>query len=322
MNLANLKPIQELLAKPNLNVLILTHANPDLDAIGSSLALGLALDELNISNRIVIDQSCTLDYQFLPQVQQKIKLDLEWNADINTVFCIDTANFERLNHVDFVRNNRDNVVVVNIDHHISNTNYGDLNLIEDVSAVGELLFNFFQELNIPVNNAMAQCLYTSIIADTGCFRYINATADTFLVAAKLIQLGANNCKLAQAVFESKKYSIFEVYKIALNNLTVDNDLGFAYTFLPYSQEDFGQEVIDFIRVIKDVNVFLVFRQYQDNLIRISLRSKDNIDIAKFANIFDGGGHKAAAGIKLKGDLHAVQDKVISALKSYLHQYYK
>lgn len=310
--------IKACLLKPrNTPILILTHFSPDLDAIASSFALSLALDQLHIPNQVLLEAT-DVAYQFLPG-WTKISFLNQLPEHVETIVCLDTASLERLHHSDFIRLRRVDLTLINIDHHLSNTQYGDINLIEDSSSLGEILFHFFQEFNWKISVDIADCLYASILSDTGGFRYVNVTAQTMACVSQLIQYGAHQSQLAQSVFESKRIEVFQTIKLALDHLVVDWDYGFAYTYLPQSDFDFGQDVIDFIRVLDKIHVFLVFREYPDRLIRISLRSKSDFDVSHFAGYFGGGGHKAAAGIKLKATLPEAIEKVISKLKEVKHK---
>lgn len=317
MNQLIFKSLQEAVTCADAQLLIVTHCNPDFDAVASSLAFSLLLDRMHISNHLIIDLNAIEPYLGLPG---SAKLNAVPDLDIiNTVICLDTATPDRIYDQGFIKANRSQIKLINIDHHITNTNFGDINLIEDTSSVGELLFNLFNQLNWPIDSEIANCLYTSILSDTGGFRFANVTESTLKAAGELIQAGAENCKLAQMVFENKKYDVFKCIRIALDNLVVNWDLGFAYTTLPPCDEDYGQEVIDFIRVLERINVFLVFRDSFDHLVRISIRSKNKFDVSDFAGYFGGGGHKAAAGIKLRGEIYQVTDKVITRLMAILAQ---
>jgi len=308
--------IKNCLFKPRQTpIIILTHFSPDLDAIASSFALSLALDQLHIPNLVFLEAT-DVSYTFLPGASKITSLN-QLPEQFEVVVCLDTATLERLHFSDSIRLKRVDLTVINIDHHLSNSRYGDFNLIEDASSIGEILFYLFKLFSVQMTADIADCLYTSILSDTGGFRYVNVTAKTMNCVSKLIEFGAHHVALAQSVFESKRIEVFQTIKLALDHLVIDWEYGFAYTYLDQSEFDFGQDVIDFIRTLDKIFVFLVFREYPDRLIRISLRSKGQFDVSKFAGYFSGGGHKAAAGIKLKGTMPDAIEKVISKLKEVM-----
>jgi len=298
--------------------LILTHSNPDGDAVASSIALSLMLKTLNIANDVLFDNKGIDAFKFLPGFNT-ISYQIKELSLYKVVIALDTAHPDRLFIPDVFRSNSQFSVNINLDHHMSNTQFAKINLVEDISSIGELLYRLFTEFQWAITPEIAGCLYASILSDTGGFRYANTTAQTLQIASELINLGADNVLLAKHTFESKPFEIFKMIQLALDNLVVNWDLGFCYTVLPKINSDYGQEIIDFIRQLDKINICIVFREYDDRLVRISLRSKNKFDVARFASQFEGGGHKAAAGIKMKGTLAEAVSKVIYQLQTQLIQ---
>jgi phosphoesterase RecJ-like protein len=288
----------------------------DVDAIGSVLALSKQLEKLKIPHKICVEERSKKEFSFLPGAE-KLITEISDKDDFDTAIILDTATFKRITHYEFIEANRKSLFVINIDHHQDNKQYGDINIIKESSSVGEALFEVFKAFEWEIDVDTANCLYAAIIGDTGGFRYNNVTKETMRIAAELVALGAKNYYLSQQVFEHKEFEVFDMIRIALNNLVINWELGFAYTYLPESTEDYGHEVIDFIRMLKNIDVFLVFRKRPENLVQISLRSKYKFDVSQFAKQFNGGGHKHAAAIRANDTLEKTINNVITKLSENL-----
>ncbi len=298
-----------------IKALLVTHTTPDLDAVGSVLALSRLLQQKNILHKVSLDKGNYFTYNFLPGVD---KLEtFSFYDDFNTIIALDSATLERIQEKDMILKNRDKLTIINIDHHQDNTLFGDINIIEDISSVGELIFSLCEEFHWPIDEMMAYNIYASIIGDTGRFLYSNFTAKTLQVAEKCLERGFNYAELNQLVFENKKFDYFKIIRTGLENLKINWQKAYAYTYIADNDLDYGHELIDFIRKLEKIEVFIVFRKWQKGLIKISLRSKSHFDVAKFSAKFNGGGHKCAAGITIKGSLTEIMEKVIGELEKAL-----
>lgn len=295
-----------------MRALLVTHVTPDYDAFCSVLAFSRILKRYDIPYYLSVDKSKIAPYSFVVGFDELQEFDPSW--DYNTVFIFDTPTFERTVEKDYLLKNRANYRLINIDHHLDNEITGDFNLVEERSSVGELLFFIFREVGWEIDYNIAANIFCSLLGDTGGFHFNNVTADTFLVANECIKHGVNSYFFNELIFENKKFEFFEVIKNSLVNLQINWELGYAYTYVLDDNPDYGHEIIDFIRKLEKIEVFLVFRKWKDSVTKISLRSKHVFDVAEFSHQFNGGGHKRAAGINIDVPVDEAIEIVISALK--------
>ncbi|MFA5879777.1 MAG: DHHA1 domain-containing protein [Candidatus Margulisiibacteriota bacterium] len=301
--------------KFSMKALLLAHVTPDYDALGSLLAFAKILKRYNIPYHIAVDAARIASYAFLHGFNELQEFDPNW--EFNTVFMFDTPTFERTVVKDYLLQNRAKFQLINIDHHLDNVIDGDFNLVEERSSVGELLYFICQANGWEVDYEMATNIFCSMVGDTGGFRFNNTTADTFFVANECVKLGVKSYVFNELIFENKKPEFFEVIKNSLVNLKINWNSGYAYTFVLDDNPDYGHEIIDFIRKLEKIEVFLVFRKWKDNITKISLRSKHNFDVAAFSHQFNGGGHTKAAGINLENTLDEAIEIIIPALEKEL-----
>lgn len=303
-------------------ICIVGHVRPDGDCIGSELGLALALrhqgkkvvcwNEDEMPRKLAFLDPDTLLQK--PRPGQKF----------DCVIATDCASFERLGTVGPCIQQRK--LFINIDHHPSNTRYGDVNWISAKEAsTGELIFRLLQSANWPVTPAIANCLFTAISTDTGSFQYASARPATYYAGGKLVERGADLAKVCHEVYQSYPLSRVRLLKHVFNHFRLTHDDQIAYFWLKRSDytrtgaiPDESEGLIDHIRAIEPVVVACLFEEIDTDLIRISLRSKsEQINVNEIARQFGGGGHSAAAGARLAGTPLSVQRRVINALKKAL-----
>ncbi len=211
---------------------------------------------------------------------------------------------------------------INLDHHVTNEGYGDLNYIDAKSpATGQILFELFRGQDLPFTEAMADNLFAAISTDTGSFQYPNTTARTYEIGAELIKAGVNVGELSQKMYESYPRRRLELLRALLNVLrftSQDRVASFALSAETSKnlgiQADDTEGLIDYIRSIQGVVAAAFFEEIGDGRVRVSLRSKSpKIDVSKVCGQFGGGGHILAAGARVKGSLAEVQEKVLHAI---------
>ena len=304
-------------------ICIVGHVRPDGDCIGSQLALALALrnagKDVVCWNEDVIPQK----YAFMDpdKVMQKPKRDQVFDCVIAT----DCATEERLGTV--VKRTEDRKVFINIDHHQSNTRYGDLNWISAREAsTGELIFRLLKIAGWPITPQIADCLFTAVSTDTGSFQYSTTKPLTYHTAGELVKLGANLSVICNQVYQSFPLPRVRLLKHMYNNFRLTHDDQIAYFWL--KKKDFvrtgadrsdTEGLIDHIRAIEPVVLACIFEEVEPDVTRISLRSKSkDVDVNKIAGLFGGGGHSAASGARIVGKPLSVQRRVIGALKKALN----
>ena len=288
-------------------ILIVTHQDPDLDAIGSCLALHFYLESLSIPHTISVLDSLAPSLSFLPDIHC-IHNSFPDLTSIDTLIVLDCSDISRVKGYEALDLAQFNTVI-NIDHHPDNTLFGTVNIMEPLSSVGEMLYHLFRSLNWKISSSAATALYAAIIFDTGRFLFSNVTSETLSAASELVSSGADSYSIPQQLYETKSKDTFDLIQYALKNLIVSEDYGYAHTSLPSSMAQIDYKVIDLIRQLGGPEIFFVAQELDSSKVKINLRSKSDFDVSLFSKQFGGGGHKKASGILMQGSL----DKVVSSL---------
>jgi phosphoesterase RecJ-like protein len=220
-------------------------------------------------------------------------------------------------------------LLINIDHHESNTRYGELNWVSDREpSTGELIFRLLKTAKWPITKPIADCLFTAVSTDTGSFQYSTTRPGTYHVAGELVNRGANLAKICEEVYQSYPVSRARLLRHIYSNFKLTHKDQIAYFWL--KKADFARTgadssdtegLIDHIRAIAPVVVACVFEEIEPKLTRISLRSKNSkVNVNEIAAQFGGGGHPAAAGARIPGTPLSVQRQVIAAVKIALNSH--
>ena len=329
------KPIN--LIKASKNILILTHKNPDGDAVGSVLGLGMALDELNKNNDIILKDKIPKVLEFLPG-REKIKYaedlagnliesDLE-NCNYDLVILADCAELERtgIEEINKIVESAKNLLI--IDHHpereIASENFNIAKIVNPKSSsAAEMLFELFTEMEIKINKNIAQCLLTGIFTDTGGFQHSNVSPRTLEVAAELMKKGPRINKIAQNIFNSKSIPAIKIWGRALARIETDSENGMSASYIDKDDlKECGASygdlsgIANIINTISDSKFSLLLTEYEDQKIRGSLRSEEykGVDVSKIAHDFGGGGHRLASGFELKGTVKESLEFIYGKLK--------
>jgi bifunctional oligoribonuclease and PAP phosphatase NrnA len=308
--------------KKSRRLCVVGHIRPDGDCIGSQLAVTLALralgkDVVCWNQDPVPDKYAFLDPDKLVQTPRR-------GQQFDTVIATDCASYERLGKTGKAILQRK--LLINIDHHLSNTKYGDMNWISAREASsGELIYRLLKVAGWKITPQIADCLFTAVSTDTGSFQYATTKPVTYHTAGELVALGANLEQICDEVYQSYPLSRVRLLQHVYNKFRLAHDNQIAYLWL--KQKDFSRTgadrsetegLIDHIRAIAPVVVAVVFEELEPNVTRISLRSKDTkINVNDIAKIFGGGGHSAAAGARIVGPSLSTQRRVIAAVKKAL-----
>lgn len=302
---------------------VISHVRPDGDALGCTLAMGLCLRQLGKDVQMWNDDGCIERFHFLPGADLLRQPPTE-PEEFDVVIMLDTAVKDRGGRC--VRAVKNAGLWINMDHHVSNPRYGDLNFIDTASpATGQILFELFRAGDLPLTYEMADNLFVAISTDTGSFQYPNTTARTYEIGAELVRLGVNVGTLSQRLYESHPRRRIELLKAMLNVLRFtsgDRVASFALS-LAIAREvgakpDDTEGLIDHIRSTEGVVVAAFFEEMEGGLVRVSLRSKDpRADVCAIASAFGGGGHTLAAGLRTRGTLAEVQEKILQAIHDKL-----
>lgn len=302
---------------------IVGHIRPDGDCVGSQLGLALALKgegkKVTVWNEDPMPQKLAfLDPDHLFQKPKR-------GQKFDCVIATDCASFERLGTAGANINNRKQFI--NIDHHASNTRYGDLNWVSPREpSSGELIFRLVKVAKWPITKEIADCLFTAVSTDTGSFQYPTTRPGTFHVGAELVTRGADLAKICDEVYQSYPLSRARLLKHVYSRFRLTHNNQIAYFWLKKAdfartgaEADDSEGLIDHIRAIAPVEVACLFEEIEPELTRISLRSKnEKVNVNEIAAEFGGGGHKAAAGARIPGKPLSIQRKVIAAVKRSLN----
>ena len=298
---------------------VLSHVRPDGDALGSQIAMGLALQKLGKKIKVWNEEGLLEKFSFLPG-GELVSFPPNEPENFDVVLALDTATRQRLG---------DNVLAavgsakvwINIDHHPSNPRYGDLVHIDPIApATGQILFELLQSQDLPLDESIAENLFAAISTDTGSFQYQNTTARTFEIAADILRCGIKVGALSQKLYESYPRRRIELLRVLLDRMRFDADGKVASFSLPLATanelgvipED-NEGLIDHLRAIQGVIIAIFFEELEDSKVRVSMRSKDErADVCAICVSFKGGGHKLAAGARVPGALDDVAKRVTEA----------
>ena len=298
---------------------VLSHVRPDGDALGSQLALALSLQLLGKDVTVWNEDGLLEKYDFLPG-GARLTQPPSAPQDFDVAIALDTATQNRLGTAgESVRHAK---TWINIDHHPSNPGYGDLVHIDPTSpATGQILFELIQDQQLPMDPAIAENLFVAISTDTGSFQYPNTTARTFEIGAELVRGGVNVGRISQLLYENYPRRRAELLRELLGTMRFEANgriASFSLSLkvaaaLGVRPED-NEGLIDHLRAIRGVIVAVFFEELAEGKVRVSMRSKnEEIDVSAICQKFDGGGHKLAAGARVRGTLVEVEQKILEAI---------
>ncbi len=295
------------------NIVIVTHESPDGDAVGSTLAMKLMLKELGKDADVIIPEYSKM-YKFLP-LAEEIKETSEVKK-YDLAISLDCATLKRLMGAEYFENAKRTIV---IDHHGSNNMYGDLNYVNPVSpACCEILASIAEYFEIPISRNLGTCIMTGIITDTGGFRHIGITPDTFEYTAELIRLGVDVPDIYKRTLRTKTKANFELTKRVIDRLELLENGKISFTYITIQDEiEVNSEpgdhegLVDIGKDIEGVKVSVFLRQKNDaeNVYKVSLRSEDGINVSDICLVFGGGGHARAAGATIRRKFRRSKRKI-------------
>ena len=301
--------------KEKSSFLIVTHKNPDGDAIGSSFALYNVLRELGKTVYLEIPTKPSYIYDFLDDYNI---VEITSNSkNVEVVIALDSAELHRCGlEKDYIKDK----LLINIDHHKTNPGYGDINLIEpDAAAVGCIIYDILKTNKLPITKKTAEYLYLSILTDTGSFRYSSTTSKTFKVASELLEKGVEPWYIASNVYEREKPETYKLLSLTLNTLELhlEGKLALLYTTQEMFKKtnttaDNTESFVNFARSIRGVEVGVFLREDEPDVFKISIRSRGLVDVSEVATKFEGGGHKNAAGGTVRAPLEEAKQKILEA----------
>ncbi len=302
---------------------ITCHTSPDGDAAGSVLALYIGLKLIGKEICVLAKDPISTSYGFLPCSEVMNGEIYEIPKDTDCVVVLDCGNVERINAD--LNINEKNYVLINIDHHLSNNMYGDLNFVDtNAAAVGEIVYQMLKILGVKITKDIADCLYTSLLTDTGSFRFSNTTSVTHTIAGDLINCGVNVDKLYATIYENKTFERVKLYGAIIESMRLVHDnkicimklTSQVLATLNMTSKIDTSDALPLGMQIDTVEIVVLIKEI-DGGVKISLRSKDKIDVRKVAEKFGGGGHKKASGLSLTENIIDAENIIIKAIENEL-----
>ncbi|TMQ59970.1 MAG: bifunctional oligoribonuclease/PAP phosphatase NrnA [Candidatus Eisenbacteria bacterium] len=299
--------------------LVTAHIDPDGDAVGSCLGLKLALDHMGKTAEVVLDSPVPAALLFLPAASTIRRPD-HVQKKFDSAFVLDSSSLDRTGSVPERCLNPGAKIAV-FDHHWGNDGFGDIRLVNpEASATAELVYDVIDLLHIPISPEIAECLYAGILSDTGGFRYANTSSRTLRVAARLVERGARAPVVAEALYATKTAPSLRILGLALASLetrsggrigamTISRDM---FERAGATPED-ADGIVQYAKALAGARVGVLVQEVAPNEIRASLRSDGTVDVNEVASLFGGGGHRNAAGLRVRGDLERVRNDLYEAL---------
>lgn len=313
--------------KKSDSFLITSHVNLEGDALGSELAFMRLVKKLG-KRAVIVNEDDTPDaYKFLPGVEAIKKFrHNQPGIGFDCLVVLDCSSLKRCGEVHLL--NTKGKQVINIDHHVSNEFFGDYNWVDPkASCASEVVYQLYKKMNVPIGKDEALCMYVGIVTDTGSFRYTNTTAKLHSIVSELMKFGLD----ASFVFNRVYGDIpFDDIKLLTKILTrIKRDAGGRVAWLELLRKDIRHkhlridltdQLLNFVRLIKDVEVALLFKENLKNKgeVRVNLRSHGGLDVNSIASMFGGGGHKTASGATIKGNIKSIKTKVINKIREKLY----
>jgi phosphoesterase RecJ-like protein len=301
--------------------LITGHVSPEGDVIGSGMALALALRDRGKKAEVINRDPIPQQLLFLPHeglfTQQE---NMTQKAD--ALIVVDSGSFERTGYTRPLSI----PTVINIDHHITNPSFGTINwVVPTAVATGEMIYDLLNAMKAPITSPIATCIYTTLITETGSFRYVNTTSRALRIAGEMIEKGADPFRIATALFEANTAGRLRLLAEVLANMELSADERIAWIQVTQAQlqktgttladtEDF----VTYPRSIEKVEVAVFFREVGSEQYRISFRSQGKVDVALLAKRLGGGGHTYAAGCTRVGPWEKVKERVLASAQEAVY----
>lgn len=295
---------------------ITSHVRPDGDSMGSSLGLYWLLRALDKEPEIIMIDRVPHAYERLPGASS-IRIADSIDRPYDAIFIIECSDIKRPGLIGLEKQ-----YVINIDHHSTTELFGTINWIDSTaSAVGEMIYNLCKALGIRVTREIAECVYTALMTDTGSFHYSNTSERTFKIASELVRAGVKPAKISQAVFNNYPWSRLELLGQVIATIKRDSTGRIAWlhqtldmTNKVGATDEDADGFVHYPMSVGEVEAAAFLKESAPGIFRVSLRSKGEINVARIAEKFGGGGHRNAAGCRIEGDLHEAEKTFVRMLQ--------
>jgi phosphoesterase RecJ-like protein len=304
-------------------IIVITHTHPDGDAIGSLIAMGMSLEALNKKITLYCESLIPAVYRFLPEVHRVVNKIGNLNYDMAVI--LDCGDLSRVGQT--VSYLEQIPVIVNIDHHVTNTRFGHLQLIDtSACATAEIVYRLIKQMGLTFSKSVATSIYTGILADTGSFRFSNTNKAAFAICQEMVEIGVDPHNIAQHVYGTYSLSRIKLLNLALDSIELSENG--KLSIMTLTQKMFDETntkpedvdgLINYAQRIEDVEVAALIQEHQNgnensrttNRFHVSLRSDGTFDVAAIAAMFGGGGHSSAAGFSIEETLSSVKSRIFS-----------
>ncbi len=306
------------------SIIVFSHVSPDGDTLGSNIAISLMIEKyFNKKVDSVFVGTLPTLYTYMPDYTRfKDVQTVDKNKKYDLAIAVDVASKDRMVYGSFIFDNAK--FKVNIDHHKTNNAYGDINIIDgEAACVGSILYKIFKEWKLEITRDVARCIYTSLLTDTGGFKYENTTPETFMLAAELVKLGVSPTYEFRACYETKPQSMVQFQAYIVSNALFYNNGKIAFSKITRSDmskfsasDDFTEGIVEVLRTSKNVEIAAILKETKEGYTKVSLRSKTK-DLIPIVIDFGGGGHTFAAGCTIKKPIAIAFDKLLKRVQSEL-----
>lgn len=303
--------------------LITAHVNLEGDSLGSQLGMR-ALVEAVGKTAVIVDNDAVPDhYKFLPGAEN-VSNKLDAKLDFDAAIVLDCPTLKRIGAVKELIAGK---YIINIDHHISNENFGNVNWVDpNASSAGEMVYKMFKEMGVKPTKEAALALYIAILTDTGSFNYDNTSGVTHEIAGELLGYGVEPASVSESVYERRSIEDIKLLGLVLSTIKVNSSGEIAY--LEVTKEILkktgasllkSEGFVNYARSVDGARVAVIFKEDNGNKINVSFRSKGDVDVNKVAAAFGGGGHVRASGCIIDGSLAEVEAKVLAKIEEVLRK---
>ena len=314
-------PLLLSLLESSHNILCVSHVSPDGDAVGSLLGLGSILRSLGKRPTLALQDEAVSEFQFMPGVEMIIG-PAEVALSYDLIVCLDTSSIDRLGTV-YRPDIHNQVPLVVIDHHVTNTLFGTENWVDTgCAATCQMLVHLADALNVPLSEEIAVSLLTGLVTDTRCFRTANTNTNVMQATLRMLNAGANLDYIVRNTLDSRSFSLIRLWGAGLTNVQMEDGIIWA-TLSAESRQRSGVEphqsdgLANFLVTAREADISATFAQrYANNgqeLVECSFRAKPGFNVSQVAFAFGGGGHPPAAGCTVAGTLQEVSARVVEAL---------
>ena len=310
--------IRNTILKAN-NIAVSAHTSPDGDAVGASCALGMALKKIGKNVKVSLEKYPEV-FNVMPAWKISQNSLNDFNPDL--YIAVDCGDIDRLGNFKCVYESTQ--VTINIDHHKSNTYFGNFNYVDSkASSSSEIIYRIIHGFS-PLDSDIAACIYSGIISDTGGFRHTSTSSETFIVASELIKYNFDFSKIYNTIFNTRSFGEAKALGMALDNMqeTCDGKIVYSYLNIDYMAKcginSYGvSEIVGYIKGIKDCETAIFIYEKSAGVFKVSMRSDESVDVCEVAVKFGGGGHAKASGFTIAGNLSDIIYNVIFELNKQL-----